>query len=185
MINQEIIEINKLGYIYKGEQNSLNLRNKLNAKVFILDEELYIKEYLKTKKKEIYNIIENDIKSELNTEDYLIDFKIDKSINITYIYAIKGGNKISKILDYIKNIEVVPIQFQIIDFIKKEKKENTFKAIIDINKKGYFIEVLNGNLINNKIYNNYNLENLSSDILIGKFDYPFNKKSFILKEGIL
>ena len=79
MINQEIIEINKLGYIYKGEQNSLNLRNKLNAKVFILDEELYIKEYLKTKKKEIYNIIENDIKSELNTEDYLIDFKIDKS----------------------------------------------------------------------------------------------------------
>ena len=182
MINKEILEINKFGYVYKGQQNSLNLHNKLNAKVFILDEEIYIKEYLEINKKKISNIIDNDIKGEFNEDDYLLDFKVDKKLNKTYIYAVKGGNKISQVLNNIRKLKVIPIQFQIINLIIKMKKLNTFKAVIKVYENWYFVEVVNGYLINNKIYSNFNLKDSLDNILVGKISFPFNKKSFILEE---
>ena len=62
------------------------------------------------------------------------------------------------------------------------KKLNTFKAVIKVYENWYFVEVVNGYLINNKIYSNFNLKDSLDNILVGKISFPFNKKSFILEE---
>ena len=58
-----------------------------NSKFLILDEEIYIKEYNKTKITDIKILIENEIKQEFSSDDYLIHFSVDYKNKKTLIYG--------------------------------------------------------------------------------------------------
>lgn len=187
ILREKIITINKNKYMYNGENKHLkDIINKVKknkkANFIILDEELYIKEYYTIKKTEVKNIINNEVKNEFNNDDYLIHFDIDRKNNKTFIYAIKGGNKIDPFIRYVRKIKVNPIQFILIKFLKEKIKKRDFKSLVDVNGKYYFIKVSNGFIIKSSIHLSNEEFFLLKDIILAKFEFPYKKQNLIIGE---
>lgn len=157
-------------------------RNR-SGNFIILDEEIYIKEYNTIKIKEIKYIIDNEIKQELSSDDYLIHFSIDYKGRKTFIYAIKGGDKLSPFLDYIKKIKVTPIQFLILKGIRRNIKKKNFESVIEVNDKYYYIKVKNNIIIKNLLFTSKEDSIKNNNIITGKFGYPFKNKNLIIGEN--
>lgn len=153
-----------------------------NNKFLILDEEIYIKEYNKTKIKDIKLIIENEVKQEFDSDDYLIHFSVDYKNKKTLIYAIKGGVKILPFLDYIKRIEVNPIQFLILKYVRKKIRKQNFESIIEIEGKYYYIKVRNNRIIRNLVAISKDEIETIDNVVLGKFEFPFKSKNLIIGE---
>lgn len=186
IFKEKIITINKNKYMYNGESKHLKdiineVKKNKKANFVILDEELYIKEYDTTKRSEIKNIINNEIKKEFNNDDYLIHFTIDRKNKKTFIYAIKGGNRIVPFIKDIKKIKVKPIQFILIKFLKEKIGKRKFESLIEVNEKYYFLEVNNNFIIKSSIHLS-NEEFLSfKNIILAKFEFPYKKQNLIIE----
>lgn len=165
------------------ENIKAQVKRNRSGNFIILDEEIYIKEYNTIKIKEIRYIIENEIKQELNSDDYLIHFNIDYKNKKTFIYAIKGGDKIMPFLDYIKKIKVTPIQFLILKRIRRNIKKKNFESIIEVNDKYYYIKVKNNIIIKNLLFTSKEDNIKKGNIITGKFVYPFKNKNLIIGEN--
>lgn len=173
----------KFGYEKIDIENiKAEVKKKKRGDFIILDEEIYIKQYDTTKISQIKYIINNQIKKEFNSDNYLIHFCIDHKNKKTFIYAIKGGDRLRPFLDYINKIKVTPIQFLILKNIRKNIKKRNFKALIKIEDKYYYIQVENNIIIKNLLLNinENNVEN--ENIIKGKFDYPFKYKNLMIQE---
>lgn len=166
--------------------NIENMKNTIKKKkkgsFIILDEEIYIKQYDTTKISEIKTIINDKIKKEFNSDNYLIHFCIDNKEKKTFIYAIKGGDRLMPFLDYLNKIKVTPIQFLMLKNIRKNIKKRNFKALIEIKDKHYYIEVKNNIIIKNLLFSIDEKIIEEKDIIKGKFDYPFKYKNLIIEE---
>ncbi len=165
------------------ENIKAEIQKSKSGNFIILDEEIYIKEYNTIKIREIKCIINNEIKQEFNSDDYLIHFSIDYKDKKTFIYAIKGGDKIIPFLDYIKKIKVIPIQFLILKRIRKNIKKKNFESIIEVNDKYYYIEVKNNIIIKNLLLKSKEGNIKNYNIITGKFNYPFKNKNLIIGEN--
>lgn len=62
-------------------------------------------------------------------------------------------------------------------------KSKTFKSIICIEEKYYYIKVSNGNIIENSIVKNRNMLKAEDNAVYGKFKYPFSKNELVLEKG--
>lgn len=187
ILNNKKIIICKDHYRFGFEKASLdNIKNIVKKKkkgdFIILDEELYIKKYDTTKTPEIKYIINNKIKSEFNSDNYLIHYLKDYKEKKTYIYAIKGGDKLMPFLDYINKIKVTPIQFLLLKYIKRSIKKRNFEALIEVKDKFYYIEVENNIIIKNLLFNLDDKNIKNQNIIEGKFNYPFKYKNLLIKE---
>ncbi|MEG1004130.1 hypothetical protein [Clostridium sp.] len=186
-LNKEII-IYKENYKYLDKNDLKDIKKDIIKRKFgdflILEEEIYITEVDFIKGKEIEEYIEKEIKKEFKTSDYLFHYVVCKKENKGVIYAMKGGNKINNLLKFIKKIKVTPIQFKLIKLIKRKIKNSTFNALIDVEGKFYYLEVVSGILRHNRIIEDKGqCESGNKQLIEGILTYPFSKKELVLIKG--
>ncbi|MGL4569707.1 MAG: hypothetical protein ACRCVJ_01420 [Clostridium sp.] len=186
-LNNEII-IYKENYRYLDKNDLKDIKKDIIKRKFgnflILEEEIYITEVDFIRYKEIEEYIEKEIKKEFNTSDYLFHYVVYKKEKKGVIYAIKGGNKINHLLKFIKKIKVTPIQFKLIKLIRKKIKNDTFNALIDVEGKFYYLEVVCGILRHNRIIEDKTqFESENKQFIEGILTYPFTKKELVLIKG--
>lgn len=174
-MNNIIIEKNK--YVYKDkiyEYNEIeSLINKCgkNIRVIVLAENLLIKICEKVDLNTSKDIEKNILDNLIIDEDTLIDYFFDKKFKKLYIYSIKQGIKVSKILTRANKIKIEPIQYLLKSVIKKKFKfKKDYKALIKINNYLYFISVESGKLVCSKTLEEKQdgLYNLIKEDLIGE-----------------
>ena len=174
-MNNIIIEKNK--YVYKDkiyEYNEIeSLINKCgkNIRVIVLAENLLIKICEKVDLNTSKDIEKNILDNLIIDEDTLIDYFFDKKFKKLYIYSIKQGIKVSKILTRANKIKIEPIQYLLKSVIKKKFKfKKDYKALIKINNYLYFISVENRKLVCSKTLEEKQdgLYNLIKEDLIGE-----------------
>ncbi|SCJ54595.1 Uncharacterised protein [uncultured Clostridium sp.] len=154
-MNTVIIEKNK--YIYKGkiyadkEVEGLIKKCGKNIKVVILAENPLIKICENIDLKNRKNVEINILSNLIIDDDTLVDYIIDKKFKKIYIYSIKQGVKVRKVLMRADKMLVEPIQYILISIIKKRfKLKGNYEALIQINNYLYLIHVQNGKLVFSK-----------------------------------
>lgn len=190
-MNTVIIEKNK--YIFKDkiyEDNEIDsILNKCSKKirVIITEENLLIKICEKVELNSEEAIEKNILSNLIIDEDTLVDYKVDKKLKRIYVYSVKQGIKVSKILLKAEKMLVEPIQYILINILKKKFRcKNSYKALVKINNHIYFICVENNNLIYSKTIEEKE-EGLNKliqeDLIEGKLLVDINLKQVI--ENIL
>ena len=190
-MNTVIIAKNK--YIFKDkiyEDNEINsILNKCSKKirVIITEENLLIKICEKVELNSEEAIEKNILSNLIIDEDTLVDYKVDKKLKRIYVYSVKQGIKVSKILLKAEKMLVEPIQYILINILKKKFRcKNSYKALVKINNHIYFICVENNNLIYSKTIEEKE-EGLNKliqeDLIEGKLLVDINLKQVI--ENIL
>lgn len=190
-MNTVIIAKNK--YIFKDkiyEDNEIDsILNKCSKKirVIITEENLLIKICEKVELNSEEAIEKNILSNLIIDEDTLVDYKVDKKLKRIYVYSVKQGIKVSKILLKAEKMLVEPIQYILINILKKKFRcKNSYKALVKINNHIYFICVENNNLIYSKTIEEKE-EGLNKliqeDLIEGKLLVDINLKQVI--ENIL
>lgn len=151
-MRRAIVLINKNHFIYNDEKydfdrvDTIKHFNKINLKIIILAENLYIKQFEKNiKRRNINDFIYYKIKNDFpQTGDLLYDYEVTK--NCIAIYSIKGGIRLQKIIERASSLDVKPIQFIIKEIMLKHIKKNDFKAnvLTKFDKCYYFISFNEG-----------------------------------------
>ena len=154
-MNTVIIEKNK--YVYKGkiyedkEIEGLIKKCGKNIKVVILAENPLIKICENIDLKNRKNVEINILSNLIIDDDTLVDYIVDKKFKKLYIYSIKQGIKVRKVLMRADKMVVEPIQYILISTIKKRfKVKGDYKALIKINNYLYLIHVQNRKLVYSK-----------------------------------
>lgn len=62
-------------------------------------------------------------------------------------------------------------------------RSKSFKSLINIEDKYYYIKVSNGNIVENSIVKDINMLKVEDNIIYGMFKYPFSKKELVLDKG--
>ncbi len=148
-MKKSIILIKKNSYILNGKEYDLEMISEINhllkpnIKIIILEEDLYVKQFNnKVKKYSLAEFVNNKINNDFpQNGDILYDHDFNKKNNIVFIYSIRGAKRIEKLADYVKNIEVKPIQFIIKEIMVKNLKNKNFsaKVLIKYDEVFYFI----------------------------------------------
>ncbi|AGX43674.1 hypothetical protein [Clostridium saccharobutylicum] len=150
---------------------------KKDRKIIILEEELYAKHFdFKEKNRfKINHFVDEKIKNEFpQNGDIVYDY--DKKGNVISIYSMKGGERINKISEGAKNIDVIPIQFIIKEVMIKTFNNKILNCNILTNFNGcyYYISFKNGlyycgfvekskEMIFNKIVENHDIAKIYID----------------------
>ena len=183
-----IVGVEKHGYTYRGEfyeyRDYRNLNEKLgsNREIVILGEPLLVKVYnFEENKNSLEKFIEEIIIKDFSVgDDLLFHYDFMKGINKVYVYSIKKGIAVEKIIDGAKSISVIPIQFKIKELINnKLKRYRNFISISKIRDIYYLINVEDGVIINGLVDENIDnaFKELSKYIKINKeviFDRSIN-----------
>ena len=118
-----------------------------NIIVYILDEDLFINDYVFTNRIHCREEIDKFIRNTFgNDKDYLFDYKIDWKNKIANIYTIKGGSRLSKICINASDLKVVPLQFEILSYAKRKIKDKSYELVYLHNDSYYFLKVNNNNI---------------------------------------
>lgn len=154
------ITYNHNRYDYMNFFQEVKLPKK--RKIFILGERLYIKK-IKVKNKITESFINKIIKELFGTyKEYLFHYEV-KDKNILF-YGIKQAKVISKLCESAKNISVNPIQFYIIKKFKKSIKLKKWSLLFKINSKYYLCKVVDNDLIEEKMEENF--KDIKKDLTI-------------------
>lgn len=182
-----IVAVESDGYTYKGNfyENSqyVNLNKKLgkDREIIIFDESILVKIYnLGENKDSLEKFVEDNIvKDFLIGDDLLFHYDFMKSIDKVYVYSIKKGIAVERVIEGSSSISVVPIQFKIKDFINnKFKRCRNFISITKIRDMYYLINVEDGFIVNG-------LVNESLDIIFKELSkYMKNNKEIIFDNSI-
>lgn len=190
-MNTVIIEKNK--YVFKGkiyEDNEIeSIINKFgkSIRVIILAENPLIKICEKIDINTNKDMEKDIINNLIIDDDTLVDYIVDKKFKKIYIYSIKQGMKVSRILDKADKMIVEPIQYVLIRIIKKSfKYKKNYKALVKVNNYLYFIWVQSGKLIYSKTIEEREgaLDKLILEDLIGESLLVDINLKDIITEGI-
>ena len=152
-----IIGVDRNGYIYKGEfygyTEYRELVEKLsgNREIVILGESLLVKVYnFEESKNSLEKFVDDIIIKDFSVgNDLLFHYDFMKGINKVYVYSIKKGIAVEKIIEGSKIISVVPVQFKIKELINnKLKRYRNFISISKIRDIYYLINVEDSFIIN-------------------------------------
>ena len=146
-MNKSIVVVRKNFFTYNEEEYDydkvMEMKHllKSNLKLVILEEDLYVKQFVnKIKKKKIFEFIEYKINNDFpQNGDILYNF--EKNRNTIYIYYIKGSKRIEKLSEIANNIEVIPIQIIVKNVMKRILKSESFncKVLINFNEYYYYM----------------------------------------------
>lgn len=154
---ENIIGVDRNGYIYKGEfygyTEYRELAEKLsgNREIVILGESLLVKVYdFEESKNSLEKFVDDIIIKDFSVgNDLLFHYDFMKGINKVYVYSIKKGIAVEKIIEGAKIISVVPVQFKIKELINnKLKRYRNFISISKIRDIYYLINVEDSFIIN-------------------------------------
>lgn len=121
----------------------LKISRYIKKLVFIiLNQDIYIRK-IKNNLKKIDEDSINKIK-ELEfgkEEDFLIDYEVSENKEIIYMYALRGGENISKLAKYSKELSVVPIQVQYKKKFEKLLNKSSYQCIFCYLDVFYYLNV--------------------------------------------
>lgn len=153
-MRKSIIIVKKKSFIYNQEEYGFDQVDdiihllKSNIKIIIVEEDLYIKQFMNNMKKlNINKFVEYKINNDFpQNGDILYDYAVKKNSNIISIYYIRGAKRIEKLLDTANNIEIKPIQFIIKEVMRKFLRDNTFscKVLFKFSEYYYYLSFKNG-----------------------------------------
>ena len=178
------ILLNKNFFTYDEEkyldEEFYRIQEKLKPKqrVIILEENLNIIKFdIKIRKNKISNFVDENIKKNIpQNGDVLYHYIYDSKSNLLYIYYIKGGKRIDNLIDYVKELEVTPIQFLIMSVLRNKFKikDKEIPVLVKINNYYYYLNIENNIIKQSFIVTNEEeiLKNIGKDIIIE----PFNEK---------
>ena len=153
----------------------VTLRKMLNRRLYIILNQSLLINTIKMKKSDITGkIIQSHINNNFGGDkDYLYKYIYLKKEKIIYLYAVKGGESVSKIIDKKYNVSVMPIQMYILKFLINKTKLASFDVIFNFNNVIYFIKVNNKNIIEN------NIENTEDELIKSMKNSNISKFAFI------
>ncbi|CAI3631827.1 Conserved hypothetical protein [Clostridium neonatale] len=147
------ILLNKNFFTYDEEkyldEEFYRIQEKLKPKqrVIIIKENLNIIEFdIKIRKNKISNFVDENIKKNIpQNGDVLYHYIYDSKSNLLYIYYIKGGKRIDNLIDYVKELEVTPIQFLIMSVLRNKFKikDKEIPVLVKINNYYYYLNIEN------------------------------------------
>lgn len=201
-IKENLILYNNSTYDYLSIIQEKNLLKR--RIIIILDEDLYIKTLnIDNNKKEITVKIQEIINAKFGfSEDYLFDYKFSKRKKQLDLYAIKGGDRVDKLISKRIDVKVVPIQVHVFKLIRKIIKirnfdiifyfsgtyyyvsisENNIKSTLLAQSKDILINKLTNCILENSLYIDkkikYNFENLFKEIKLLEFGGILNEEAF-------
>lgn len=153
-MKKSVIIIKKNSFIYNEEEYGFDQVNdiihllKSNIKIVILEEDLYIKQFIMNiQKNNINKLVEYKINNEFpQNGDILYDYIFKKKSSIISIYYIRGAKRIEKLLDTAINVEIKPIQFIVKDVVRKFLKDRIFSCniLIKFNEYYYYLSFKEG-----------------------------------------
>ena len=76
-------------------------------------------------------------------EDFLIDYEISENKEIIYMYALRGGENISKLSKHSKELSVIPIQVQYKKKFEKLLHKKSYQCIFHYLNVFYYLNVEN------------------------------------------
>lgn len=161
----DTVLVSKEGYKFKEdffrnfETDILLKKIKKNRRIIIVEEPLLVRiKIFQDKKVIIEDFVQEIIEKEFSRyNDLLFHYEVDKENNKMFLYAIKNGAAIDKVLTGANNVEVIPIQKIIKNIIdKKYKNLKNYIFIIEIKKLYYLINVKNNYIISADIKDNLN-----------------------------
>lgn len=172
LFKNKVYEDFQVGYLQK------KLGNKL--RIVILGEDLWIKK-LKCINKDYDKFIEDEIRLVNDPNgDLLHHNHKDKKNKTVFIYSIKGKKVVEKIIHSKKNIEIIPIQFLLLNKVLKEKRLTFIStAIAEIKDYYYIISVDNGKIISSDVLSKKENE---KDILI--FLKKLNREKLLIDNSV-
>lgn len=153
----------------------VTLRKMLNRRLYIILNQSLLINIIKMKKSDITGkIIQSHINNNFGGDkDYLYKYIYLKKEKIIYLYAVKGGEALSQIIDKKYNVSVMPIQMYILKFLINKTKLASFDVIFNFNNVIYFIKV------NNKIIIENNIENTEDELIKSMKNSNISKFAFI------
>lgn len=160
----------------KVSQNGIvTLRKMLNRRLYIILNQALLINLIKMKKSDITGkIVQIHINNNFGGDkDYLYKYIYLKKEKIIYLYAVKGGEALSQIIDKKYNVSVMPIQMYILKFLINKTKLASFDVIFNFNNVIYFIKV------NNKIIIENNIENTEDELITSMKNINISKSAFI------
>lgn len=160
----------------KVSQNGIvTLRKILNRRLYIiLNQSLLINIIKMTKSDITEKIVQSHINNNFGGDkDYLYKYIYLKKEKIIYLYAVKGGESLSQIIDKKHNVSVMPIQMYILKSLINKTKLASFDVIFNFNNVIYFIKV------NNKIIIENNIENTEDELIKSMKNINISKSAFI------
>ena len=131
------------------DEEFYRIQEKLKPKqrVIILEENLNIIKFdIKIRKNKISNFVDENIKKNIpQNGDVLYHYIYDSKSNLLYIYYIKGGKRIDNLIDYVKELEVTPIQFLIMSVLRNKFKikDKEIPVLVKINNYYYYLNIEN------------------------------------------
>lgn len=153
----------------------VTLRKMSNRRLYIILNQSLLINIIKMKKSDITGkIIQSHINNNFGGDkDYLYKYIYLKKEKIIYLYAVKGGEALSQIIDKKYNVSVMPIQMYILKFLINKTKLASFDVIFNFNNVIYFIKV------NNKIIIENNIENTEDELIKSMKNSNISKFAFI------
>lgn len=148
-LSKDIIKVNGNTFIYKDEEydysDFLKISRYIKKPVFIiLNQDIYVRK-IKVNSKKIDEDTINKIK-ELEfgkEEDFLIDYEVGENKEYIYMYALREGEKISKLSKYSKELKVIPIQVQYKKKFEKLIHKKSYQCIFYYLDVFYYLNVEN------------------------------------------
>ena len=144
LLNKSFFTYDKEKYL---DEEFYRVQEKLKPKVrvIILEENLNIIHFsIKIRKNKISNFVDENIKKNiLQNGDILYHYIYDSKSNLLYIYYIKGAKRIDNLIDYVKELEVIPIQFLIMSVLRNKfkVKDKEIQVLVKINNYYYYVNI--------------------------------------------
>ena len=160
-VNMKSVLIEDNNYIFNGEKlREIDINDVIierlgkKIRVIVLGENILIKVCDNVKGK-IKDHVENMIIDNLIIDDdTLIDYKYDRRLKKVYIYSIKQGIKVRKIIKEVEDVKIIPIQYIIRDILNnKAKYKKSYQAVIKYGNFIYLICIENKHIISSVVIN--------------------------------
>lgn len=143
-MNKTIILISKKNFIFNNEEyefdkiKEMSHLFKSNMKIIILQEDLYVKQFVENvKNRKINEFVNKKINNDFpQTGDLLYDF--EKVNNRIAIYSLKGARRVECLSSRARSLEVKPIQVIIKEIIFKILRKNNLNIEVLTEYKGYY-----------------------------------------------
>ncbi|GFP76716.1 hypothetical protein [Clostridium fungisolvens] len=127
---------------------------KRSASIMITEKELFIRKFEFSSGKDLKRFLNGEIKTMFDTSKFLFHHEIEthKNRKILTIYGINANEKIEILCSSFKIKNIYPIQYLVVNAVKKVVKSRSFSIMYSFDKTTYFIDVEDGSIKHNKLY---------------------------------